>query len=118
MSYGMGMVDPCDAALASFDKTYAELGFPLKVIDQGGDYETEITRISTGVAVQPGWFDLPAGYEVMDLGSMMNQNMQGYPAGQGGGMMVPQGDAGDGGVDPEKLQQMMQEMMQQMGRQQ
>jgi len=117
MNNAMGKTSPCDSTQISFDKTYPQLGIPLRIIDRNGSLESEIVRIADNVSVPADWFDVPAGYEVVNLGQIMQQRKKGYYPGQGGRMLSPAGNNAMGKeADPEKLQQIMQEMMQQRGR--
>jgi hypothetical protein len=116
MDFGMGMMDPCDSAEVSFEKTYQKLGFPLKTMDSDGSSKSEVVRISRNASVPSGGLDIPPGYKVVDMGQKMQESMQGNFPGQSGRGMPSQEDVMDGQeMDPEKLQQMLQEMMQQMG---
>ncbi len=116
MDFGMGMMDPCDSAEVSFEKTYQKLGFPLKTMDSNGSTDSEVMRISSNASVPAGGLDIPPGYRVVDMEQKMQESMQGnFPGQPGRGMPSQEGMMGGQEMDPEKLQQMLQEMMQQMG---
>lgn len=73
--------DPCMAAMQALTRDRGdELGFPVRTI-KNGRTEFEVTRVREGVDVEAGFFEVPAGYQVMDMGQMMQQRMNG--AGQG-----------------------------------
>ena len=73
--------DVCDGADREVSRLYLKYGFPLKTINAQGVTESEVLKITPKVSLPPGGMDLPSGYKMVDMSTMM-QNMPGA----GGGM--------------------------------
>lgn len=76
-----GMMSPCDRAEVELTKRYADLGLPMRSLDENGTVVHEISAISTKVSAPAGTFDFPAGYQRMTMEDMMRNMMQNMPQG-------------------------------------
>ena len=104
----MADMDPCETVGFALQDTYAQYGFPLRIVDRYGSLDTEVLKIEKHATLPPGGFEVPAGYPVKSFDAMMQQNMR--------EMEMPSMQEMPQDFDPAEFERRMQEMMQQMGR--
>lgn len=98
--------EPCDEAERKASLRLAEIGFPLKSIDQSKRLVSVVTKIDKKARLPKNAFILPADYTVTDPSKMMNDAMQKMQK------MQPQMKEMMKNMTPE-MQRMMQQQMQQ-----
>lgn len=61
------MMDDCKQGEMQLTEHFSRIGVPLRLMDAQGSIESEIRHIKTGVALPPGAFDTPKGYQVVSM---------------------------------------------------
>jgi len=93
---------------------YEKHGYPLKMVENDGSVDSEVIRISLKVAKPQKDFQVPDGYQVIDLGQMMNEQMKYMPQG-GDPRAMPQMNGMDSQeMDPAEMQRVLEQMMKDM----
>lgn len=114
MDMGMETPDPCESGQANAMELYEKHGYPLKMVENDGSVDSEVIRIALKVAKPQKDFQVPDGYQVIDLEQMMNEQMKYMPQGENPrGMPQMNGMEGQE-VDPAEMQRMLEQMMQDM----
>ncbi|MEM7017212.1 MAG: hypothetical protein AAF512_07700 [Pseudomonadota bacterium] len=98
--------DPCDELQADAVDELAGKGFSMRSADAEGNVRREVSSIKTGIAVQPGTFDLPKGYQVTSPYEMLQKVMK--------GMSQNNAKPGLPNADPEAQQQLSQQLLQKL----
>lgn len=115
MEVGMMMAqDPCDSAHASSIKLYQKYGYPLKLMKNDGSVSSEVMKISLKVAKPQKDFQVPDGYQIVDLGQMISEQMKYMPQGNNPQGMPQMKGMGSQEVDPAEIQRMLEQMMKNM----
>jgi hypothetical protein len=70
--------DPCQRADTRFSEHARGIGMPMQITSSSGKLVSEIIRIETNAKLPPNAFAIPSGYQVQNVGQMMQQipNMQ------------------------------------------
>lgn len=71
-------LDPCQRADNRFSEHARNIGIPMRITSGNGRLVSEIVRIEKNAKLPPDAFTIPAGYQVQNVGQMMQQmpNMQ------------------------------------------
>jgi hypothetical protein len=116
MRMGMGTQDPCESLDENAMGNYKKHGYPLKMVEKDGSVDSEVIRISLDVAKPKKDFQVPGGYEVINLEQMMNEQMKYMPQ-QGNNQATPQMKGMENQeMDPAEMQLMLEQMMKNMER--
>lgn len=111
---GVGRQDPCDSAHGSAIELYQKYGYPLKLVKNDGSVNSEVIRILLRVKKAKKDFQVPDGYQVIDLGQMINEQMKYLPQ-RGNNQAMPQMNRMDSQeMDPAEIQRMLEQMMKNM----
>lgn len=105
----MGMMpgmDACTKADEQISHLYSEYGYPMRSLDAGGNLESEVVGVKKKANMPSGGFDLPEGYQRVDMGKMMRGTPE--TRSERGRNRSPERQ--------QQMQQMMEQMMEQMGR--
>jgi len=114
MDMGMETPDPCESVQANAMEIYEKHGYPLKMVENDGSIDSEVIKISLKVAKPQKDFQVPDGYQIIDLGQMMNEQMKYMPQG-GNPRGMPQMNGRDSQeMDPAEMQRMLEQMMKDM----
>ena len=135
MMGGMGnlssLLTDCQRANMQLADVVESAGAPLKVIDEYGSTVSEVISVNTEMQVPGGFYDVPAGMQVVDMTEKMNSAMQ-----QGQEMMQQMPNVDEvmknmpdmdelmqqiqqgGGEMSDEMQQQLQKLMQQLQQQQ
>lgn len=70
------MLDECQQADLQMADHYRTVGAPLRVLDQHGQLESEVTRINTNASKPVGYYDAPPNYRVNNVQQQMQQARQ------------------------------------------
>jgi hypothetical protein len=110
----MGKQDPCDSSDKNALANYKKFGYPLKMVDNDGSTESEVIRISLRVAKPKKDFQVPDGYQIVNLQQMMKEQMKYMPP-RGDNPAPPQMEGrGSQEMDPAEIQRMLEQMMKDM----
>ena len=113
-SMGMGKQDPCESVQDNGMEIYQKYGYPLKMVENDGSVNSEVTRISLRVAKAKKDFQVPDGYQVIDLGQMMNEQMKYMEQGRNPQAMPQMNRMDNQEMDPAEIQRMLEQMMKNM----
>jgi hypothetical protein len=71
-------MDPCQRADTRFSEHAQGIGIPMRITSGNGSMVSEIVRIEKNAKLPPDAFAIPAGYQVQNVGQIMQQmpNMQ------------------------------------------
>ncbi len=69
-------MDECQQADLEMNQHLKTSGIPMKILDQRGLVESEITAIKQGVKLPPNHYSYPANYQVTDMQQQMQQVQQ------------------------------------------
>jgi len=106
--------DPCDSIEVKAMDFYQKYGFPLKMVEKEGKVNSEVTRISLNVAKPKKDFQVPDGYQVVDLGKMINDQMKYMQQGDSPQAMPQMRGMDNQQMDPAEVQRMLEQMMKDM----
>ena len=73
--YEAGM-SPCSQAHFQSVKTFETTGAPLRIMDEQGQLESEVTSINTQAKTPDGYYDDPAGFKLTSIAEKMNEATQ------------------------------------------
>ncbi|PLX85174.1 MAG: hypothetical protein C0617_05675 [Desulfuromonas sp.] len=109
--------DPCDRAFGNTREIYEKHGIPLQVEDPQGMVVYRVLQLERNASTPEGWFTVPAGYDVVDVGKTMREAMEGLNEAMKEGLPPMEGmdDQGsmEGVENVEEMMRRLQEMMQQ-----
>ncbi len=71
-----GTMDVCTQATQQLSQSYQTTGAPLRLLDETGKLESEVIKIKTDEKTKPGYYSIPAGFNVIIMKDKMNAASQ------------------------------------------
>ncbi|MFT5657095.1 MAG: hypothetical protein ACI9KN_000367 [Gammaproteobacteria bacterium] len=99
----------CTQAQLQMAETYQTTGAPLRILDEHGQLESEVTGIDSNKSVSSDYYDIPANFDVVNIGDQMKQSgqaMQGIVDEMPDMNAIMQQLQQSGEVTPEMIEQM------------
>jgi len=116
-----GGMDVCEQAMQDVTLSFKKTGAPLRMLDAQGNVESEVSKVKTGKNIDAAFYEIPAGYKVVNVADQMNAASQ-----QGQEMMKQMGEnmpdmnelmkqmQGQGGEVPEEVMEQLKQMQEMM----